>query len=191
MIIGITGTLGAGKTTIANYLKSKGFIHHSVRQFLAEEVEKRGMPITRDNLVNVGNEWRAQFGPEYIVVSLNKRAAKAGGDAVIESIRAVGEAVELKKEGALLLAVNANPRIRYERARLENSATSPTTFEEFIAQEEREMFSPDPAKQNIAAVMLRADYQILNNGTVTDLENQVDAALMYLQNATQDQKLWS
>ncbi len=182
MILGITGTLGAGKTTTANYLKSKGFKHYSVRQFIAQEVEKRGLPINRDTLVQTGNELRAEFGPEYIIASLSKKAAQEGGDAVIESIRAVGEANELKKEGAFLLAVTANPRLRYERARLESSATTPSSMEEFIAQEEREMFSTDPAKQNINAVMLRADYQILNNGTVADLENQIDSALMYLHN---------
>jgi len=189
MIIGITGTLGAGKTTTANYLKSKGFKHFSVREFIAEEVRKRGLPINRDTLVNVGNELRAAHGPEYIVVSLSKQAQKEGGDVVLESIRAVGEAVELKKEGAFLLAVNANPKLRFERAQLESSATAPESMEQFIAQEEREMFSTDPTKQNIAAVMLRADYQILNNGTVADLENQLDAALMYFENTAKTSKL--
>lgn len=36
-IIGITGTLGAGKGTIVEYLKDKkGFAHFSVREFLKE-----------------------------------------------------------------------------------------------------------------------------------------------------------
>ncbi len=185
MIIGVTGTLGAGKTTTANYLKSRGFSSYSVREFIAKEVEKGGLVINRDSLVAVGNELRAKHGPEYIVASLSKEAAKAGSNAVIESIRAVGEAEELKNHGGYILAVTANPRLRYERARLESSATTPGSFEEFIKQEEREMTSTDPAKQNIAAVMLRADYQILNNGTMADLENQIDAAVMYLENVDQ------
>lgn len=181
MIIGITGTLGAGKTTAANYLKAKGFKHYSVRAFIAKEVEKRGLPINRDTLVDVGNILRREHGPAHIILALEREAAKAGGHAVIESIRAVGEAQELQKQGAFLLALNANPRLRFERARLLSGATVPQTFEEFIAQEEREMFSTDPNKQNIAAVMLRADYQILNNGTMADLENQIDAATMHLE----------
>ena len=190
MIIGITGTIGAGKTTTANYLKSKGFKHYSVREFIAEEVRRRGLPISRDSLVDVGNELRAEHGPEYIVVALSKQAQQNTGDAVIESIRAVGEATALKKEGAFLLAVNANPRLRYERAQLESNSIAAQSMDEFIAQEEREMFSDDPSKQNIAAVMLRADYQILNNGTVADLENQIDSALMYFQTAFQSKALW-
>jgi len=34
MIIGITGTLGAGKGTIVEILKKKWFGHYSVREFL-------------------------------------------------------------------------------------------------------------------------------------------------------------
>lgn len=189
MIIGITGTLGAGKTTTANYLKSRGFEHYSVRNFIAKEVKKRGLPINRDTLVDIGNVLRAEHGPEFIVLSLSKEAKRKDGDAVIESIRAVGEAVELQKDGAFLLAVNANPRLRYERSKLESNATAPESFEKFVEQEEREMFSPDPTKQNIAAVMLRADYQILNNGTIADLENQIDAALVHLGNTAKTSKL--
>ena len=41
-IIGITGTIGAGKGTIVDYLvKEKGYVHYSVREFLAEEVDAR------------------------------------------------------------------------------------------------------------------------------------------------------
>jgi len=59
MIIGITGTLGAGKGTIASYLvKEKGFKHFSVREFLNKELQKRKLRLNRDNLVLVGNELR-------------------------------------------------------------------------------------------------------------------------------------
>ena len=34
MIIGITGTLGAGKGTVVDFLKEKGFRHFSVRDYL-------------------------------------------------------------------------------------------------------------------------------------------------------------
>ena len=43
-IIGITGTLGAGKGTIVDYLvQKKGYLHYSVRAFLSEEVKRRGL----------------------------------------------------------------------------------------------------------------------------------------------------
>ncbi|HEV8666842.1 MAG TPA: AAA family ATPase [Candidatus Paceibacterota bacterium] len=177
MIIGITGTLGAGKTTAANYLKSKGFQHFSVRQFIADEAHRQGLPINRETLTMVANQIRAQHGPDYIVIKLIEAAKKQDDPAVIESIRTVGEAEGLKKHGGYLMAINANAKLRYERASLESGITAPQSFEEFIAQEEHEMHSEDPRKQNVSAVMLRADAQILNNGTTLDLEKQIDAFL--------------
>lgn len=45
LVIGITGTLGAGKGTIVDYLvDSKGFAHYSVRAYLIEEIKKREPP---------------------------------------------------------------------------------------------------------------------------------------------------
>jgi len=45
-IIGITGTLGAGKGTIVGFLSTKkGYVHYSVRAYLIEEIEKRGMKV--------------------------------------------------------------------------------------------------------------------------------------------------
>ena len=38
MIIGITGTLGAGKGAVVEFLKQKDFKHYSVRNFLIEEI---------------------------------------------------------------------------------------------------------------------------------------------------------
>ena len=39
LIIGITGTLGAGKGTVVEYLvEKKGFDHYSVRAFLLKEI---------------------------------------------------------------------------------------------------------------------------------------------------------
>ena len=56
-VIGITGTLGAGKGTIVDYLvQHKDFQHLSVRAFLIQEIQKRGMPVNRDSMVIVAND---------------------------------------------------------------------------------------------------------------------------------------
>ena len=45
-IIGITGTLAAGKGTVVEYLvERKWFAHYSVRGFLTEEIKKRNLPL--------------------------------------------------------------------------------------------------------------------------------------------------
>ena len=59
IIIGITGTIGAGKGTIVEYLTDKkGFTHYSVRSFLIDEIKKRGFEVNRDSMVLVANDLR-------------------------------------------------------------------------------------------------------------------------------------
>ena len=100
LIIGITGTLGAGKGTIVDYLiKTKGFKHFSVRRFLTDEIKKRNLPLNRDSMTEVANELRKKHHPAYIVEQLFKQAEKEGGNAIIESIRTPGEVDFLRKKG--------------------------------------------------------------------------------------------
>lgn len=177
MIIGITGTNGAGKGTVVEYLKTKGFRHFSARSFFAGEVEKRGFPVNRDTITEVANDLRAKYGPGYFTEEALKRADVLGGDVVIESIRSVGEAAYLKEQGATLWAVDADRKVRYERVVLRGSETDHVSFEEFTAHEEREMHNSDSTKQNIAGVIDMADVVITNNGNQDGLYAQVEEAL--------------
>ena len=101
--IGITGTLGAGKGTIVDYLlKNKGFAHYSVRAYLTEEIIRRGLPVNRDSMTMVGNDLRASHTPSYIVEQLYEQAQKSGKNCIIESIRTPGEVEALRGKPNLL-----------------------------------------------------------------------------------------
>ena len=63
MVIGLTGKNGSGKTEIAKYLLSRGFEYHSLSDEIREEAGKRGGPVTREVLIEVGNDLRGRFGP--------------------------------------------------------------------------------------------------------------------------------
>ena len=77
--IGITGTLGAGKGTIVDYLvQQRGFVHYSVRAFITEEIKRRGLEVNRDTMTLVGNDLRAQHSPSWIVEQLYEKAAASG-----------------------------------------------------------------------------------------------------------------
>ena len=175
-IIGITGTLGAGKGTIVEYLIQKyGFQHCSVRAFLIKEIEKRNMPVNRDSMVIVANDLRTQYGPSYIVEQLYEEAKLTNKNTIIESIRAVGEAEALKKKWTFsLFAIDADQKIRYERNKLRNSETDQISYQEFINNEEREMKNTDPNKQNLANCIELADFKIENNGTKEELHSKID-----------------
>ncbi|MEI6864326.1 MAG: AAA family ATPase [Candidatus Adlerbacteria bacterium] len=178
MIIGITGTLGAGKGTAVEYLvNEKGFTHLSAREFFIEEVTRRGLPVNRDTITEVANDLRTKHGLTYAVEHLFAQAKEKGGDAVLESIRTPSEGEFLKAHGALLWAVDADRELRYERIVKRGSETDHVTFDEFVAHEEREMHSTDPAKQSIAQVMAMADHIFHSNGSKEELYVEVEEAL--------------
>jgi dephospho-CoA kinase len=178
-IIGITGTLGAGKGTIVDYLiHNKGFVHYSVRAFLVKEIEKRVLPVNRDSMVVVANDLRKKHGPAYIAEQLYEEALVSGNDCIIESLRTPGEVELLKKRGNFFLfAVDADPKLRYERIVLRNSETDRISFETFMENERREMLSTDANHQNIRKCIEMADFVFTNNTTVPDLYTQVETVL--------------
>ena len=176
LVIGITGTIGAGKGTIVNYLeKKKGFKHFSVRGFLVKEINKRKIPVSRDSMVFVGNDLRKKHGPGYIINKLYKEAAKYGVNSVIESIRTVGEVKALKqKKNFLLFAVDADAKIRYKRIQKRASETDRVSFKEFVEDNKKEMRSNDPAKQNLTKCIEMADYVFDNNKSFKYLYAQIE-----------------
>lgn len=177
--IGITGTLGAGKGTIVDYLlKNKGFVHYSVRAYLTEEIERRGMSVNRDSMTTVGNDLRAKHSPSYIVEQLYGRAQASGSNCVIESVRTPGEVTALRsKPHFYLFAVDADPRVRYERVVLRGSETDHISYETFLSNEQREMNNTDPNKQNLGVCIREADYRFDNGGTIQQLNEQVELVL--------------
>jgi dephospho-CoA kinase len=178
LIIGITGTSGAGKGTVTEYLmKEKGFVHFSARAFIVEEVEKRGLPVDRDSMTVVANDLRKSNGASYVIEQLLSRAQEFGVDAVIESVRVVGEVELLHKAGAILLSVDADQKVRYARITARQNESDHVSFEKFVEQENTEMHSSDPTKQSIRDVMNRADVTIQNNGSVKELYTQIEKAL--------------
>ncbi|MFO7722071.1 MAG: AAA family ATPase [Bacteroidales bacterium] len=178
-VVGITGTIGAGKGTIVEYLMTqKGFTHYSVRGYLIREITQRGLPLNRDSMVQVANELRAKHSPAFIVEELYREAIAVGKDCVIESIRTPGEVDALRRvPGFMLLAVDAEPEIRYSRIFSRGSETDQIDYRTFLANEAREMNSKDPNHQNLHQCIRMADVVMLNNGTMKELYDQVEAWL--------------
>lgn len=178
MIIGITGSDGGGKGTVVDYLVTKGYVHYSSRDFIVAEINRRGLPVDRNQMRLVANELRAQHGNDFVVKQAFKKAEAEGKqNVVIESIRALAEAEYLKSKGGILLSVDADVALRYERVQYRRSETDKVTFEQFLAHEELEKNDPDPNGMQKAKVMAMADYTINNNGTLQELHAQVEAFL--------------
>lgn len=175
MIVGLTGSFGAGKGFVADYLvNQKGFAHFSARTFITQELERRGMEVNRDTMTNVANDLRATHGPTYIFEQLVHMAKDHGGDAVIESIRAVAEAKYIKEQGGVVLGIDADPQVRFERIVKRGSETDHVTFEEWRAQELRESNPDDPTKQDIFGALELSDVIIMNIASIGELKRKID-----------------
>ncbi len=181
MIIGLAGSFGGGKGTVVDYLTTvRGFHHYSASKFITEEIVRRGMPVDRDSMITVANELRAEHGPTHIIDSLYEHASVTGGDAIIESLRAVAEVRRIKQLGGYVIGVDADPKLRYERARARGSEKDNVTYEEWLAQEQKETNPDDPTKQNIFGALAEADVVVQNNGTLEELHAKVDEVLKHI-----------
>ena len=182
LIIGITGTLGAGKGTVVEYLVNKrGFDHYSVRAFLLKEIRRRGMAENRDSMVVVANDLRRKHGPSYVTDQLYLEAARIGKNCIIESIRTPGEINSLRAKGQFyLIAVDADPKLRYERIVKRSSETDQISFSTFIENETREMSATDPYNQNLRDCILQADIILTNDGEKEDLFRRIEKVLLQI-----------
>ena len=178
-LIGITGTNGSGKGTVVDYLvMEKGFLHYSARDFITAEINRRGLVVDRTSMRLVANELRANYEPAYIVKQLFEQAVTDTCEkVVIESVRNIGEAGFLKAHDAILIAVDADQKLRYERVQSRRSATDQVDFETFVHHEEREMNPVGPHDMDIRGVMAMSDVTILNDGSLEELHAQLEKVL--------------
>lgn len=118
-VIGITGPFGSGKSTAASFFETKGFKKITLSSFLEEQFKKDGKEITRKNLQDLGNLWRAQRGSGVLAKkALDYIQSNNIDRAVIDGIRNLGEIKYFKQNtNFVLLGIVADRRIRFERVR--------------------------------------------------------------------------
>lgn len=176
IIIGLAGTNGSGKDTIAHLLRDKyNFYFGDATEMLADELIRRGLPTDRLNKSALSAEWRRQYGMAAIVdraIEEYHKGSYAG--IIVGSLRHPGEVDRVHELGGAQLWVDADPKIRYARisgnVRSGREHEDKKSFEDFIADEEREMTPVgDEATLNMSAVRDRADLFIDNNSNTIDL----------------------
>jgi len=174
--VGLTGTFASGKDTVAEYLQKMGFEHFSLSDEIRKIAAERGLGISRDELRNLGNDIRSEFGADYLPKRVLKRAKSA--KVLISSIRQPAEIEYLKRRGDfVLIAVDAPVEIRFKRLKKRNRPGDPKTIKELIEKEKKEMQSNGKNAQKLHECMLKADEIIINDGDFKKLYKEVDRVL--------------
>ncbi|KND47970.1 MAG: putative dephospho-CoA kinase [Parcubacteria bacterium C7867-004] len=184
MIIGLTGTIGSGKGTVTEYLKSKGFAHYSSSALLGELVDAEGNPKTREFLSKMATRLQEEYPGGVVEKNYREKfLVQKPEHAVFEAIHRKTEANFLQSIGGIIIGVDAGLEERYTRTVLRNEGEKDRkSFEDFKEQArvEDEGGGDSSRDNNIRAVLEHADAVIMNNTTLEDLHRQIEEVLAKL-----------
>jgi dephospho-CoA kinase len=179
-VIGVAGTAGAGKDTVAELLcrlfgmqnLSSGDVVRVITRHVYHLPHDYN-PV-RDQLYEVANYLRNEINPATTVkLCILQAQAMHIPRVVLSGLRSMGEAEAIRDAGGIIIGVDADPRIRYERiyARARD-AESQKTMEEFLQQDEYENrgLSDSGPGRGIRSIIESADLVIANAGTLEELE---------------------
>jgi dephospho-CoA kinase len=173
-VIGIIGTIGAGKDTAGDYIADKLHIpSFQISSPLKEICLENGIEPTRDNLIALGTRLAEEHGDGYLADYILERMPEK---AVITGMRQLGQIATLKASSRLtLIAIDADPSLRFERVRNNGKLGEARNIEEFLAKEHAENSAPNA--QRLFECMKLARYRIINDSSLKNLYIKIDDIL--------------
>jgi dephospho-CoA kinase len=156
---------GAGKSTIANGLKSKGFDVINMGDAVRAEAKKRNLEPTGKNLGKLMLELREKNGPGAIAELITEQITKSNTVIVIDGIRSNAEIDVLRKIGIVkILAIHASTDTRYSFLTKRGRSDDPQNQETFNERDAREI------GVGVSNSIALADESISNNNmTINEL----------------------
>ena len=141
LIICVTGMPGAGKTTIAEGLKLRGFDKITMGDAVRAEATKRKIDPTGSNLGKLMIELRKKNGPGAIVELIQDDIKNSKSDVIlVDGVRSLAEVDVLKKIGIVkILAIHASGDTRYKFLTERGRSDAPSDREDFTKRDSREI----------------------------------------------------
>ena len=151
---------GAGKSTIADGLKVKGYEIINMGNAVREEAKKRNLESTRENLGKLMLELREKNGPGAIAELVKPQIESSSSNIIlIYGVRSNDEIELLKKFGTVkLLTVHASTDTRFDFLQKRGRSDDPQTKEHFEERDNREL------GVGISNSIALSDYAISNIG---------------------------
>ena len=178
-ILAIVGMSGSGKSVVVDHLTDRGYPKVYFGGMIYKEMEKRGIERTEDgeSEKKFREMIRETEGSDWVVKQVIEEVndlIKAGQKRIIlDGVYSWIEYKTLKHEfpGCMtFLAVVVDKKLRYERV-----AKRPGRA--FDAKAIRERDRSEIENLEKGGPIVAADYYVLNNGTIAELESDVDEVL--------------
>jgi dephospho-CoA kinase len=171
--IGVSGPIGAGKTTVCGILVKRGYIHLSFGKLIENLVREQNVNFTRKDLQDTGEELIRNYGYSGLV-DLLFQTSKINkiSNYVIDGIRHIEVYTYIKKvvgDSFKLIFVEAPLSVRLERIKARSRKdTGITSADQLTALENRDI------ERMISDLRVFADLTIQNISTKKYLEVVID-----------------
>ncbi len=155
---------GAGKSTIAEGLKPKGYDIINMGNAVREEATKKNLEPTRSNLGKLMLELREKNGPGAIAELIKPQIESSTANVIlIDGVRSNDEIQVLRKFGHVkLLAIHASTDTRFNFLQNRGRPDDPQTKDHFEERDNREL------GVGISNPIALSDYAISNIGLTKD-----------------------
>ena len=132
---------GAGKSTIAEGLKPKGYDIINMGNAVREEAAKRNLEPTSSNLGKLMLELREKNGPGAIAELVKSQIESSDSNVIlIDGVRSNDEIQVLRKFGNVkLLAIHASTDTRFDFLQKRGRSDDPQTIDNFEERDNREL----------------------------------------------------
>jgi len=166
---------GAGKSTIADGLKLKGYDIINMGNAVREEAKKRNLESTRENLGKLMLELREKNGPGAIAELIKSKIETSTANVIlIDGVRSNDEIQVLRKFGTVkLLAIHASTDTRFDFLQKRGRSDDPQTKDHFEERDNREL------GVGISNSIALSDYAISNIDLTK--EELIDSAFKIIQ----------
>lgn len=141
LIVCLTGMPGAGKTTIAEALRTKGFDKITMGDAVRAEAARRKIEPTGENLGKLMLELREKNGPGAVAELIKNNIVNSKSDVVlVDGLRSLAEVEVLKKIGTVkVLAIHASGDTRFGFLTRRDRSDAPSDRNDFAKRDSREI----------------------------------------------------
>jgi dephospho-CoA kinase len=170
VVVGIAGMPGAGKGIFRRTVQRMGYPVVTMGDEVREEVKRRNLQPTPQNLGKTMLSLRELEGPAAIAKRcIPKLRNQPHRTVVIDGIRSLAEVDEFKKQfpSFILVAIHASPKTRYRRLFRRRRSDDPPDWKTFMERDLRELGI------GMGSVISVADYLIVNEGSIGKLKQKI------------------